>query len=97
MVTDRAQIFKAWFAVMPAASRLLVALHDAAGEVVPFADLIQASGQTSNGVTLSIKLLRDAMDVGSIRNVNGVGYRLTAVGMADCEAAITDATRERAA
>lgn len=95
---DHASAFREWFRVPPAAVRILVALHDAGGETLSFPDLITASGQTANGVNLSIKFLRAAMDPLSIMNVSGVGYRLAEIGARDCEAALADAARmERAA
>lgn len=97
-MTDRAAIFQEWFAVGPAASRVLAALYDGEGCSRSHCALMVAGGQTMNGLHLTIKRLRDAMDAGSIANIFREGYRLTDAGLADCGRALADAAaRERAA
>lgn len=90
-MTDHFKAFRSWFAATPAGTRILVALYDAGGETLTYADLTTASGQTVNGVNLSIKFLRRQMDPGSVMNVSGVGFRLSAIGARDCAAALADA------
>ncbi|MDB5448078.1 MAG: hypothetical protein JWQ97_3395 [Phenylobacterium sp.] len=97
-MTDRAEVFREWFAVTPSASRILDALYEASGRVVAHQVLRAVSQQTRNGVELSIKFLRAAMDPGAIANEMGEGYRLTLAGLKDCDRALEDAVqRERAA
>jgi len=91
------QIFREWFGVGPAAGRIAAALFAAGGETVLRADLVVASGQTSHGLDMSIKKLRQAMEPGAIINARGKGYRLKRVGRADCERALADALERLAA
>lgn len=87
-----------WFGVPPAAGRVAARLYSARGVVVYHEALVIAARQTRNGLNLSIKRLRDAMDEGAIVSVYRVGLRMTATGLADCDRAIADAAaRERAA
>lgn len=92
-----AAILREWFGVSPSASRLVAALFAADGEAVRHEDLLDACGQTRNGMNLSIKFLRAAMASGSITNVFGVGFRLTTAGLADCRRGLEDASQRRAA
>lgn len=85
-----AAIFKEWFCVGPAASRVIAALYEGGGEVVPTDDLVAASRQTLHGFRVSLVHLRSAMDAGSIKLRRDRGYWLTEVGLADCRAALAD-------
>lgn len=96
--TDAVATLREWFAVPPSAARLVARLYAAGGKVVEHHDCRRAAGQTTNGINLSVKLLRAAMEPGAIANEHCVGYRLTPTGIADCDRAMADAaTRERAA
>ncbi|HYF06362.1 MAG TPA: hypothetical protein VD970_01990 [Acetobacteraceae bacterium] len=90
-MTDRAILFAEWFGVGPAAARVCSTLYEAQGAVVPFPALMAAGRQGRNGLNLSIKRLRAAMDPGSIGNVHGRGFYMTEIGLADCHAALRDA------
>lgn len=92
-----ALIFREWLGVPPSAGRVLAALYLAEGRVVRHADLGAAARQTGNGLALSIKHLRRAMEREAIVCVWGTGYRLGAPGVADCENALADARQRRAA
>lgn len=96
-MTDRAAIFQEWFAVGPAASRVLDALYGHGGKPVDHGTLMAAGGQTMNGLNLTIKRLREAMDRGSIENIFRQGFYLTQAGLADCDKALADAAKRRVA
>lgn len=97
-MTDRAAIFQEWFSVPPSAARVVSRLHAARGVVVYHATLRVDARQTQNGLNLSIKKLREAMDEGAIANVWSAGFKLSPAGIADCDRALADAAqRGRAA
>lgn len=97
-MTDPAPTFRAYFAIRPATAKVLARLYAAGGEIVGHEELASAGGQTCKGLYESIKFLRQAMDPGSVANKPNVGFRLTEVGVADCDGAIADAVgRELAA
>ncbi|CAN7306253.1 hypothetical protein LJR164_001608 [Phenylobacterium sp. LjRoot164] len=90
-------IIKEWFAVSPAAARVVVTLYEAGGKAVAIEDLAAAVGQTVKGLRASLVELRASMDKGSVSCARSVGYRLTPVGRADVEAACADYLRRAAA
>lgn len=86
-----ASIYAAWLGVPPAAGRVMAALCAANGRPVSHDDLQAASGQTRNGLYLSIRRLRLALEPGALVNKYAEGFRLTAVGLAERDAALADA------
>jgi hypothetical protein len=95
--TQLGPIFKEWFGVNPSAGRVAAALYCACGTVASRSSLMEAARQTEGGLAYTIKMLRQAMDPGSIECLHGVGWRLTQVGLNDCAAAIVDAEARAAA
>lgn len=78
-----------WFGVPIASARIANALFAASGWLTRD-DLVAASGRTINGMHLSLKLLRAAMEPDSVEYVTGHGYRLTEAGRADCGAGLAE-------
>ncbi len=97
-MTPRAQVFKEWWAIRPAACRVAEILYDARGALVPTSELMKRAEQTRHGLEFSIRQLRFAMDGRSIINVMGEGFYMTTTGLAECDRALRDAAgREQAA
>lgn len=90
-MTPAALMYSAWLGVPPAAGRVMAALCEASGRPVSHDDLQAASGQTRNGLYLSIRRLRLALEPRALVNKYGQGFRLTAAGLAERDAALADA------
>jgi hypothetical protein len=90
-------IFLEWFALTRTRARMVTMLYEARGDVVTPAQLASVGPVTVSGLEHHLKAIRAAMDPGAVRNEPGVGYRLTGVGVADCDNALIDAQRRRVA
>lgn len=89
------------FGLSPIGARIVLALHRAAGRSVSRTFLedhftgLEASGREIDDPSAAIKVqvsrIRHAIGPGAILTVWGVGYRLSAEGLAKVEAALSEA------
>jgi hypothetical protein len=94
---NRPAAFAEWFGIAPAQAALLDALYAANGFAVPHEDLCRRFNICIGALRQRAYALHEAMEPGSIICLTGVGYRLTSMGLRDCEDALADAARREIA
>lgn len=82
--------FMDWFAIERAAATLLAELYAAKGLTVLHGYLLDRLDMALSTLRSRAYDLHVAMEPGSVVAVYRTGYRLSPVGIADCEAAIAD-------
>lgn len=81
--------FREWFGLSPAEADILVALYTAGGQFIQTDDVLPAHYAPFT-LRQRVMNLRRALEVEAIDFVRGCGYRLTDVGLAECQRAIEE-------
>lgn len=81
-----------WFGISPAEARILGDLYEMRGKPVAYKGLCASvrptQGVTLNTINVHVWSLRAAMRADSILTVRGIGYQLSADGLAECREAV---------